>query len=138
MTEKNILVVDDDKIILDILEGVFSRFGYAVRTAENAERALEILKEEEIRVMFLDINMPRMNGLELCQKIRKKYPRSIIYALTGNGSLLNLFEYRQAGFDDFFRKPMDLGALCRAAEDGFLKIEMREYEKAILNEKGLI
>ncbi len=124
MKEKIILVVDDEELIRDVLEQTFSRFGYSVRTAENAERALEILREEKIQVMFLDLVMPGINGLDLCEKIREEFPLSIIYALTGHGSLYELSDCRQAGFDDYFTKPMDLGIISRAAEEAFEKIDM--------------
>jgi CheY-like chemotaxis protein len=124
MTERKILVVDDEETIRDMLEMAFSRFGYTVRLAENGERALEILKKEKIQVMFLDINMPGMDGLELCRRIREEYPISIIHAITGYGSLFELSDCRQVGFDDYFRKPMDLEVLHRAAEDAFNKIDM--------------
>jgi DNA-binding response OmpR family regulator len=124
MNERKILVVDDEEIIRDILEQAFSQSGYTVRSAENAERALEILRGEKIQVMFLDLNMPGMNGLDLCRRIREEYPISVIHALTGHGSLFQLSDSRQAGFDDYFAKPVDLGVLYKAAEDAFEKIEM--------------
>ena len=124
MTERKILVVDDDETIRYMLEKAFSRFGYTVRVAENGERALEILKKEKIQVMFLDINMPGMDGLELCRRIREGYPISVIHAMTGYGSLFELSGCRQAGFDDYFRKPMDLEVLHKAAEEAFDKIDM--------------
>jgi CheY-like chemotaxis protein len=53
-----------------MFELAFSKKGYTVRCAEkSAEEALEILKDEKIMVMFLDLNMPGMNGVELCRKI---------------------------------------------------------------------
>jgi len=123
MTEKKVLVVDDEDIIREMLEIAFTRFGYIVRLAEDAEKALDILREEKIQVMFLDINMPGMNGLELCRKIRAEFPKSIIHALTGHGSLFELADCREAGFDDYFKKPVNLEVLDRAAKDAFEKID---------------
>ena len=67
MSENMILVVDDDESIRDIFEIAFSKSGYSVRCAESAEKALEILKDNKFQVMFLDINLPGMNGVELCR-----------------------------------------------------------------------
>jgi CheY-like chemotaxis protein len=129
MTERKILIVDDEEVIRELMTQAFSRFGYAVRAAEDAEKALDILRGEKIQVMFLDLDMPGMNGLDLCQKIREEYPKSMIHALTGHGSLYQLSDCRQAGFDDYFTKPVDLILLRKAAEDAFDKIDMWNISK---------
>ena len=124
MSEKKILVVDDEEFIRDMFEQAFKKKGYTIRSAESAEKALEILKGEKIRVMFLDLNMPGMNGVELCRKIRKDFPMAIIYAVTGYSSLFESADYLEAGFDDYFRKPVTLGLLYKAAGDAFGKLDM--------------
>ena len=106
-----------------MLELAFSKDGYIVRSAESAEEALEILKDEKFQVMFLDLNLPRMNGVELCKQIRKDMPIGIIYAVTGYASLFELADCREAGFDDYFTKPVKLEMLFRAAQDAFEKID---------------
>lgn len=121
--EKNILIVDDEKFIRDMLEQAFSKEGYIIRSAESAEEALEILKDEKFQVMFLDLNLPKMNGVELCKQIRKDIPIGIIYAVTGYASLFELADCREAGFDDYFTKPVKLEMLFRAAQDAFEKID---------------
>lgn len=121
MHERKILVVDDDRIVCGMLEHFFSQSNYTVRTARNAEVALDILSREKIQVMFLDLNMPGMNGLDLCRIIRKEFPMSIIYALTGYDSLYRPLDCIEAGFNDYFKKPVDLGVLHKAAKDAFKK-----------------
>ncbi|SPD73080.1 Response regulator receiver protein [uncultured Desulfobacterium sp.] len=108
MGDKKILVVDDDELIREIFEQAFVREGYDVRLAESGEKALGILREEDIRVVFLDLNMPGMNGVELCSEIRRKTPTAIIHAVTGYGSLFELASCREAGFDDYFSKPVNV------------------------------
>lgn len=124
MNEKKILVVDDEDIIRDLFELAFSKKGYTVRCAESAEEALEILKDEKILVMFLDLNMPGMNGVELCRKIRKDFPVAIIHAVTGYSSLFEHAECREAGFDGYLNKPVNLEQLFKTAQDAFNKLEM--------------
>jgi len=121
--EKNILIVDDEKFIRDMLEQAFSKEGYIIRSAESAEEALEILKDEKFQVMFLDLNLPRMNGVELCKQIRKDIPIGIIYAVTGYASLFELADCREAGFDDYFTKPVKLEILFKASQDAFERID---------------
>ncbi len=123
MTTKRILVVDDEKAILLLFEAAFTKLGYTVITTESAHEALTLLKKKEIPVMFLDLNMPEMDGVKLCREIRKDMPMAIIYAITGHPSLFELADCRDAGFDDYFKKPVNLSTLVKTAEDAFEKIE---------------
>ena len=122
MSEKRILVVDDEKQIRDMYSQAFTRAGYEVKTAESAEDALEIFKREQFWVLFLDLNLPGMNGVDLCREIRKQYPMSIAYAVTGYASLFELSDCRDAGFEDYFTKPASLSDLLEAAEYAFKKL----------------
>ena len=120
--EKKILIVDDEISVRNLFEDVFSDTGYDVRQAENAEKALDILKEEYIDVIFLDLKLFGMNGIELCRQIRKSKPVSIIYAITGWSTLFEIEECREAGFDDYFKKPVDIDTISKAADDAFEKL----------------
>ncbi len=123
MSEKKILVVDDEEAIINLLTQAFSRAGYIVRSAQSAETALELLQKEEIHVMFFDLNMPGMDGVELCREIKKNIPMSLIYAVTGYASLFELAECREAGFEDYFKKPINLKTLIKTADGAFEKLE---------------
>lgn len=119
---KKILVVDDEKIIRSMLEKALTREGYDVICAESGEEAIDILNHESIHVIFLDLKLPGMNGLELCRNIRSKYPISILYAITGYASNFDLTDSREAGFEDYFTKPVDLKTIFQAAAEAFEKI----------------
>ncbi len=123
MKEKKILIVDDEVAILDVLKEMFTMNGYEVLVAENAEEALEILGNESIMVMFLDLKLPGMNGIDLCRQIRKNDNFAIIYALTGYVNIYGFLECRRAGFDDYFIKPVNMKTLLEATEIAFKKIE---------------
>jgi len=123
MSQKTILVADDEGPIRDIFEEFYRQAGYVVQTAENGEQALAILEQESIEVMFLDLDMPRMGGIEVCRKIRKSNPIACIYAVTGKAIFSELAACREAGFDDYFTKPVDGGMLVKAAEDAFEKMD---------------
>ena len=116
--EKKVLVVDDEAAIREVVTQAFERAEYRVFTAESAEKAIDILRQESIMVMFLDLKLPGMNGLELCELVRRQNPLAIIYALTGFADLFGLLDCRKAGFDDFFDRGNDIvhiiaGKLCR-------------------------
>ena len=121
--DKKILIVDDEPAIRKFLVNAFSKQGYDVISAESAEEALGILDEENIQVLFLDLRLPGMNGTELCRQIRKDNAIACIYAMTGFGSLFELSDCRDAGFDDYFLKPVDLEIFLKTAEDSFSKLE---------------
>lgn len=123
MTDKSILLVDDEKAILDMYSMAFSRAGYSVQTAESAELAIEIMVKTPYNVLFLDLNLPGMNGIDLCRAIRKGWSMAICFAVTGYNSLFELSDCRDAGFEDYFTKPASLKDLLAAAEQAFMKIE---------------
>ena len=129
--ERKILIVDDEAEIRNIFEQAFSQKGYVVRLSESAEEALEILKQENINVMFLDLRLPEMSGVELCKQVKKTNPMAIIYAVTGHASIYDVVLCSNAGFDDYFTKPMDLEILVKAAQDAFQEIDRLNTEKKI-------
>lgn len=123
MLSRNVLIVDDDTMVIDVFKKGFNRAGYTVRRATSAEEALAILDHETYPVMFLDLKLPKMSGVELCKLIRNKWPLSIMFAVTGYVSQYELDACRRAGFDDYFTKPVDLKVLFRATLDAFDKVE---------------
>jgi DNA-binding response OmpR family regulator len=123
MSERMILVVDDEKPVRDLFEKALTQKGYSVRCARDADEAMEIARRENIQVGFLDLKLPGTTGVELCRMIRKEKPLAVLHAVTGYTSLYDLLECREAGFDDYFTKPVELRSLWKAAEDAFEKIE---------------
>ena len=123
MNEKKILVVDDEVLITDMLKTALGSTGYTVLTAGSAEEALEILKRESIMVMFLDLNLPGMNGLDLCKRIRKKNTIGVIFAMTGYSNFYGLLDCRTVGFDDFFIKPFKLDVLLKSVQEAFERLD---------------
>ena len=123
MSERKILVVDDEASIREMLEMALSKAGYLVRLATGAEEALGILRKEYIPVMFIDVGLEKMNGFELCEKIRKSNPGAIIYALTGYAGIFGPQEMLKAGFDDYFAKPISLNNIYQAVKESFIKLD---------------
>ncbi len=131
MNPKKVLIVDDEPAILGALQQIFERSGYEALTAESAEQALDMLKNESVMIMFLDLNLPGMSGVDLCRLIRNKNRIAIIHALTGYVNIFGQIECREAGFDDFFVKPVDINVLLKAAESAAEKLrrwKVDEYE----------
>jgi len=121
--EKTMLIVDDEVTVREIFKDFFGASGYQVLTAEGADNAIEILHDREIDVIFLDLRLFGTNGLELGRRIRKEKPLAILFAITGWAGLFEVEECREAGFDDFFIKPVEFDMLQKAVEDAFERIE---------------
>jgi DNA-binding response OmpR family regulator len=132
---RKILVVDDERSIRDLFTSALSDAGYDVYLAENGEVALDILGKQDIELIFLDLKLFGMNGIELCRQIRKTRPIAIIYAMTGWSGLFEIEECREAGFDDYFKKPISLDTLLRSVEDAFEKLR-RWKSRYPLHERG--
>lgn len=120
--ENTILVVDDEGFIRELFEDICADSGYGIRAAADAVEALAVLENEDINVIFLDLKLFGMNGIELCRRIRSEKPLAIIYAMTGWAGLYEVEECREAGFDDFFRKPLSVEQIHRAIVDALEKV----------------
>jgi DNA-binding response OmpR family regulator len=121
--EKKVLIVDDEEPIRNAFTKAFVRNGWDVQTAESGEEALQLMQENPRMICFLDLNLPGMTGVELCRKIRAKWPMAICHAVTGYSSLFELSECREAGFEDYFVKPVDIPILLGAAAQAQAKID---------------
>jgi DNA-binding response OmpR family regulator len=123
MNAKKILVVDDEASIREMFEMAFSRKGYSVGSAATGEEALEILAHEDFPVMYIDLGLETMSGFDLCERIRENDSRAIIYAVTGYAGILGPEEILEAGFNDYFSKPLDFDVLLKSAAAAFEKID---------------
>ena len=108
MNRQKILAVGDEASIRNVYSEAFGRVGYTVKTAESAETALAFLEEENSDVAFIDLNLPAMNGIDLCRRIRKARPMAITI---GYASLSEIAQCRETGFDDCFIKPVGMNRL---------------------------
>ncbi len=121
--EKTILIVDDAAPVRELLASALSKRGYSVTAVDSAQAALDRLQESYFHVLFIDLHMPDMSGVELCEKIRRSFPLSFMYAMTAYVSIFALTECREAGFDDYFVKPVNIELFDRAAREAFAKIQ---------------
>ncbi|MEI8031086.1 MAG: response regulator [Comamonadaceae bacterium] len=104
---RKVLVVDDDPVVGKSFNRVLSEEkGYLVVTAANAAQALEMLREQEYDVVYTDIKMPGMDGLELAEQVKAKRPWTPVVIVTGYGTTANEDRARTAGVAAFMRKPL--------------------------------
>jgi DNA-binding response OmpR family regulator len=99
-----ILVVDDERIVTEVVERYLRRDGYDVRVAEDGTQALDIAKEWDPNLVVLDLMLPKVDGLEVCRQIRQDKPVPIIM-LTAKGEETDRIVGLELGADDYIVKP---------------------------------
>lgn len=105
-----ILAVEDDPISRKLLTTVLEQAGYNLTVADNGEAAWSLFQKQPHRLVISDWLMPRLDGLELCRRIRalKGAPYTYFILLTANvGQKDHYFQAMESGVDDFLRKPLD-------------------------------
>ena len=105
--EKKILIVDDEPNILLSLEFIISRAGYSVKTAEDGEQALQESSSWVPDLILLDINMPKLDGFEVCQRLREDhtFDHTKVVFLTAKGRQVEKEKGIALGADDYISKP---------------------------------
>ncbi len=104
---KTILVADDEPYVLRSLEFILKKEGYRVLTAIDGQEALEKIQEERPDLVFLDIQMPRMDGNTVCQNLRRDpATRDLhIIMITAKGQEADRLQALESGADEFVTKP---------------------------------
>jgi len=111
-----ILVVDDELIIRESLKGWLQKSGYHVDAAEGGTAALRMLEDIPYDLLFLDIMMPAMNGIEVLQVVKEKYPHTMVVMITAYGSVQTAVEAMKGGASDYLMKPFDPDQLTLLTE----------------------
>ncbi|EAD4801830.1 response regulator transcription factor [Listeria monocytogenes] len=104
MAEKKILVVDDEKLIADIVKFNLNKEGFDVYCAYDGDEALELVEEVQPDLILLDIMLPGRDGIEVCREVRKKYDMPIIM-VTAKDSEIDKVIGLELGADDYVTKP---------------------------------
>lgn len=103
---RKVLVVDDDPVVGKSFNRVLSGKGYAVITASTGQEALDKLDAEDYDVVFTDIKMPGMSGLDMAEQLKQRHPWLPVVIVTGYGSPDNEARAEAAGVSGFLRKPL--------------------------------
>ena len=109
---KKLLIVDDEVHIRMLIEQTLEDLqdeGVELLFAENGQQALEMIQESKPNLVFLDVMMPKMNGMEVCQKVKKEYGLNEVYIilLTAKGQEIDRQKGLEMGADRYMTKPFD-------------------------------
>lgn len=110
--EQKLLIVDDEAHIRMLLEQTLEGLedeGVNFFSAQNGEEALEIIQAEKPELVFLDVMMPKMNGMEVCRKVKKELQLDDVFIvlLTAKGQELDRQKGQEVGADLYLTKPFD-------------------------------
>ena len=107
MTQRKILVVDDDKRLRDLLQRYLGEQGFTVKVAENAELMDKALTRESFDLIVLDLMLPGEDGLSICRRLRTDEPQLAIIMLTAKGDEIDRIVGLEMGADDYLPKPFN-------------------------------
>jgi len=125
-----ILAVDDDHAVRVSLNVMFRKWSDVVlEVAEEAQSAMEMLSKEEYLMMFCDVDMPGMDGLELLEIVREEYPAMPVVMLTGNQDITTPIKAFQGGSMDYLQKPMRTAVVRETIDKAFEIVEKEEKER---------
>jgi putative two-component system response regulator len=112
-----ILLVDDDPHLMHVLAMFFDLEGYHVLKARDGQQALDLLREYQPDLVLLDLMMPGVSGLEVCQQIRANQKLEAVPVVVFTAAEARQDELKQAGADRFIAKPYSLDGLRKAVRE---------------------
>jgi CheY-like chemotaxis protein len=122
-TQRKVLVVDDDPVVARSFDRVLTGKGYAVISARDGVEALQKLKDEKYDVVFTDIKMPGMNGIEVARRIKASQPWLPVVIVTGYGTDENEAQARAAGVAGFLHKPLSPAEIEGSTEQALQEVK---------------
>ncbi|MDR2194426.1 MAG: sigma-54 dependent transcriptional regulator [Treponema sp.] len=128
---KNILIVDDEANIRRTLGLVLEDEGYRTLGAEDAQIAFEILAKEDIDIIFLDVLLPFIGGLEALEKIRENHPSVEIVMISGHANVDMAVRAVKLGAFDFLEKPLSLEKVLTVCRNAFSIHALKEENQAL-------
>ncbi|UFS71264.1 response regulator [Geomonas sp. RF6] len=130
-----VLIVDDEKVILDLTAIILKNRGYEVFTALSAKEAFVIIEEQKPELVLLDYMMPNVDGLTALKEIRRRFPDTYVIMFTGKGSEEIAVELMKAGASDYILKPFNNQDMVERIES-VLKLRAVELQNlALLSER---
>jgi DNA-binding NtrC family response regulator len=141
MANERILVVDDERGVRALCSDLLKRAGYEVEAVDSGPAALGRATESEFDLVLADVNMPRMDGIELCRKLREARPDQIVILITGFPSIENAVRGMKEGARDYVTKPFTPDELrlvvARALEERELREENERMRRELRQQHGV-
>ncbi|MDR1108228.1 MAG: sigma-54 dependent transcriptional regulator [Spirochaetaceae bacterium] len=126
-----ILIIDDEPGIRRTLASIMEDESYTVFTAEDAVLGLEILESEPIDLVFLDVMLPKMGGMEALERIREGWPGLEVVVISGHANVDMAVRAVKLGAFDFLEKPLSLDKVLTLCRNVFTLQKLREENRAL-------
>ena len=123
-----ILIIDDERAIRNSMKEILSDEGYSVDTAENGAEGLKMVSAGRYDVVFCDIKMPGMDGVEVLEKIEASGADSAVVMISGHGDIDTAVECIKKGAFDFIQKPLDLNRLLASIRNATDKTKLMSHK----------
>jgi DNA-binding NtrC family response regulator len=138
----HVLIIDDERAIRKTLTEILSYEGYEVTEAADGEAGLALASEKSYDAIFCDIKMPRMDGLEVLEKLKEIGPDTPVIMISGHGTIETAVEAVKKGAYDYLAKPPDLNRLLitlrNATEKNALLVETKTLRRKIYGVDDMI
>ncbi|MEM7184044.1 MAG: ATP-binding protein [Spirochaetota bacterium] len=118
-----ILLVEDNEINIKLAQKIFKKLGHSIQVAKNGQLAVDIVLKEKYDLVFMDVQMPVMDGLQATKIILQHLPKACIIAMTANIYEEDLQEYKRIGMKDCIAKPIDIMKLKQVIQEWALKMQ---------------
>jgi DNA-binding response OmpR family regulator len=136
VSKKDILIIEDDKAIIRIMELEFNHEGYTYDVAMNGKTGLEKFEKESYGIILLDLMLPEIGGMEVCRKIRKTSTTPIIM-LTARRDLADKVIGLDLGADDYVTKPFEMEELLARVRAGLRRSKSKAGDNTVLELEDL-
>ncbi|MDR2414881.1 MAG: sigma-54 dependent transcriptional regulator [Odoribacteraceae bacterium] len=131
-----ILVIDDEKSIRASMQEILQFEGHEVIVAEDGIQGLALVKSKHPDVIFCDIKMPRVEGIEVLERVKELSPLTPVIMITGHGTIETAIESIRKGAYDFIEKPLDLNRLLVTIRNATDKQRLIEETRTLRNKVG--
>ena len=128
---KSILIIDDEKAIRNTLKEILEFEDYNIETAENGYVGLDFVDQKPYDLIFCDIKMPKMDGLEFLDFLQKKNSEIPVIMISGHGNIETAVESLKKGAYDYIQKPLDLNRILVSVRNAFEKEDVIKENKVL-------
>ncbi|MGE5223203.1 MAG: response regulator [Omnitrophica WOR_2 bacterium] len=116
-SKHSILIIDDEPFLRSTLGAILKRVGYSTFEASTAREGFQILEERDFDLVFLDLQMPDLDGMKVLPDILERHPKTPVLILTANSSLEKAIEALRIGARDYLLKPVEPGEIITRVDD---------------------
>lgn len=127
----HILIIDDERPIRSTLREILEYEKYKVSDAENGEEGLKLIEKEKFDLVLCDIKMPKIDGIEVLEKVMEKHSDLPVVMISGHGTIETAVEAIKMGAFDFIAKPLDLNRLLVTVRNALDKSDLVEETKQL-------